>query len=229
MEYLILNTYLKFKKQRRINWKSFLKEMRSSYKVLFAMMVIGAIISIISLLCKNESDNLVMPILGIILELTSVILLSIFMQKDEIEKSSNDIKELDKKHDEIKNWLSEMGYSDKNQIKQLCNRCKNAIDKNRLANEKRKKFLDKITNLIFVPLYASFISKVLGVTGNIDEIIALTLMIGVIVIIIYIAIFGIMEIFNPLINSTYIEMDNMLNMIQGMLDRKFPVTDDDIK
>lgn len=39
------------------------------------------------------------------------------MQKDEIEKSSNDIKELDKKYDEIKNWLSEMGYHDKNQIK----------------------------------------------------------------------------------------------------------------
>lgn len=229
MEYLILNAFLKLKKQQRINWKSFLKEMRLLYKILFTTMILGAILSIISLLYKNNKWGLTVPILGIILELTSVILLSIFMQKDEIERSSNDIKELDKKYEEIKNWLSEMGYHNKNQIKQLCNRCKNAIDKNKMANGKRKKFLDKITNLIFVPLYASFISKLLGVPGNIDEIIALTLMIGVFVIIIYIAIFGIMEIFNPLINSTYIEMDNMLNMIQGMLDRKFPVTDDDIK
>lgn len=228
MEYLILNAYLKLKKQQKINWKNFLKEMRLLYKILFAMMIVGAIISIISLLYKNQRWHLVMPILGIVLELTSVILLSIFMQKDEIERSSNDIKELDKKYDEIKNWLSEMGYHDKNQIKQLCNRCKNAIDKNEMANEKRKKFIDKITNLIFVPLYASFISKIIGVSGNIDEIIALTIMIGTIVIIIYIAVFGIMEILNPLINSTYIEMDNMLNVIQGMLDRKFQVTDDDI-
>lgn len=228
MEYLILNAYLKLKKQQKINWKNFLKEMRLLYKILFAMMIVGAIISIISLLYKNQRWHLVMPILGIVLELTSVILLSIFMQKDEIERSSNDIKELDKKYDEIKNWLSEMGYHDKNQIKQLCNRCKNAIDKNEMANEKRKKFIDKITNLIFVPLYASFISKIIGVSGNIDEIIALTIMIGNIVIIIYIAVFGIMEILNPLINSTYIEMDNMLNVIQGMLDRKFQVTDDDI-
>lgn len=228
MEYLILNAYLKLKKQQKINWKNFLKEMRLLYKILFAMMIVGAIISIISLLYKNQRWHLVMPILGIVLELTSVILLSIFMQKDEIERSSNDIKELDKKYDEIKDWLSEMGYHDKNQIKQLCNRCKNAIDKNEMANEKRKKFIDKITNLIFVPLYASFISKIIGVSGNIDEIIALTIMIGSIVIIIYIAVFGIMEILNPLINSTYIEMDNMLNVIQGMLDRKFQVTDDDI-
>lgn len=228
MEYLILNAYLKLKKQQKINWKNFLKEMRLLYKILFAMMIVGAIISIVSLLYKNQRWHLVMPILGIVLELTSVILLSIFMQKDEIERSSNDIKELDKKYDEIKNWLSEMGYHDKNQIKQLCNRCKNAIDKNEMANEKRKKFIDKITNLIFVPLYASFISKIIGVSGNIDEIIALTIMIGTIVIIIYIAVFGIMEILNPLINSTYIEMENMLNVIQGMLDRKFQVTDDDI-
>lgn len=228
MEYLILNAYLKLKKQQKINWKNFLKEMRLLYKILFAMMIVGAIISIVSLLYKNQRWHLVMPTLGIVLELTSVILLSIFMQKDEIERSSNDIKELDKKYDEIKNWLSEMGYHDKNQIKQLCNRCKNAIDKNEMANEKRKKFIDKITNLIFVPLYASFISKIIGVSGNIDEIIALTIMIGTIVIIIYIAVFGIMEILNPLINSTYIEMDNMLNVIQGMLDRKFQVTDDDI-
>ena len=202
---------------------AFLKEMRLLYKILFPMMIVCAIISIISLLYKNQRWHLVMPILGIVLELTSVILLSTFMQKDEIERSSNDIKELDKKYDEIKNWLSEMGYHDKNQIKQLCNRCKNAIDKNEMANEKRKKFIDRITNLIFVPLYASFISKIIGVSGNIDEIIALTIMIGTIVIIIYIAVFGIMEILNPLINSTYIEMDNMLNVIQGML-----VTDDDI-
>ena len=117
MEYLILNAYLKLKKQQKINWKNFLKEMRLLYKILFAMMIVGAIISIISLLYKNQRWHLVMPILGIVLELTSVILLSIFMQKDEIERSSNDIKELDKKYDEIKNWLSEMGYHDKNQIK----------------------------------------------------------------------------------------------------------------
>ena len=93
--------------------------MRTRYKILFSMMTVCVILSIISLLHKNKRWDSLMLFRNhrnhwIILELTSVILLSIFMQKDEIEKSSNDIKELDKKYDEIKNWLSEMGYHDKN-------------------------------------------------------------------------------------------------------------------
>lgn len=227
MVYLVLNTYLKMKQEQKTSWNKFLKEMKLLYKVLFLIMIVGAIFSIISLFYTTE--QYILLFVGVFVELLSVILLSIFMQKDSIETSSDDIRKLDDKYKQVKVWLNSIGYSDKYQIQLFCIRCRTEIEKNNIANEKRFKFIEKVIGLFFVPLYASFISKVLGVAGSIDEIIMLSLVIGALAIIIYIAIIGMKEFFNPLINSTYIKMDSMVSMVQGMLDREFAVTSDDVK
>lgn len=228
MQYLVLNSYLKMKKEEKDSWKTFHKNMNLRERALMYIMVLSAIFSLVFLFYKN-GQHILLAYSGILVELLAVFLLSISFKKNNIKKSSENIKKLDDEYKQIKTWLNEIGYYEKNQIKLLCIRCKNLIEKNEINNKRRNRLMEKIANFALVPLFTVFISNVFGIISNLDEMIISTILISISIVIIYIAIVGLIILFSPFLNKTYIDMENMVNMIEGMVDREFDVTDDDIK
>lgn len=228
MQYLVLNSYLKMKEDEKNSWKTFIKNLNLIEKILIITMFSSGIISIFLLLYKKEK-YISFAYIGILIELLSVLLLSYLSEKERIKKSSDNIKKQDEKYSQIRTWLKDIGYTEKNQIKLLIIRCKSRIEKNDIINEKRKKIIDKTINVTLIPLLAAFVSNVFGKVGNLNEMVVLVILLSLIIIIIIITIAGIFISISPFINKTYIDMMNMVDMIEGMLDREFPVTDDDIK
>lgn len=227
MEYAVLYDYIKNQKDTRINWIAILKSLGIFKLILLVVVILSCLNSIIMLFIDSKITN---PILfvSILSELLSVLVLNFVGQKESVSKSKEGIEKLDQKFDEIKDWLESIGFVDKKQIKQLCNRCNQEILRNKEKNNQFKQSVDRLFTLFLIPIFVASVSWVLGLVVNIPDRIALVIMIGFLGIILYILIFGLIGFFQPLIDSNYEKMSKMVKEIQGMLDRKFPVEDSDL-
>ena len=64
--------------------------------------------------------------------------------------------------------------------------------------------------------------------GSISEQIEIVTIVGTIGIVLYVLIYGTLDLFNPFIDKKYIKMYEMIKDIQGVLDRKFIIENEDI-
>lgn len=231
MEFAVLYDYLKNQKVARKNWSNILKTIGLLKLTLLIIMLVSGLCSAVMLFVNPKITNPIL-IISILVELLSVIVLNIVGQKENILNSKEGIEKLDLKFDEIKDWLASIGYVDKREIKQLCNRCTQTILRNKENNDHFKRFIDKLFTFFLIPIFVASISWILGldtsVPEHIPERIALAITIGLFGMISYILIFGLVEFFQPIIDSDYEKMSRMVKNIQGMLDRKFPIEDSDI-
>lgn len=232
MEYLVLNSYLKFMDENKTGWISFIKSMRPLHKTLFFTMILSALCSAILSFISIRNSNIIIRIImlsGVLIEFISVLVIGKTVDKESIQKSKESIEKRDNHYDKLILWLKGIGYTEKNQIMMICQRCRIEVHNNDSRNIKRVKFIDQVFTLFFIPIYAAIISWLFGLGGESNETIANIIVTGFVGIVLYIGTFGLNEFFKPFTDSTYIKMSKMVRDIQGMLDRKFQISDDDVK
>lgn len=226
MEYFILNSYLKRKNENRKTFVEAFKLLSKVELILFFTMLISAMISLVFLFIRIENGLLYICIL---LELMSVSILYFIQHRKDINNSEQNIEKMDKKYEDTINWLNGLGFNDKCKIKQLCNRCKQEIEQNKQGEEKFRQFIDKIFTLFLIPIYAAIVTLAIQQSTNISDQMMSLIIIGIAGIILYILIFGLINFLLPIINSEYVEMDKMVKLLQGVLDRKYEIVETDIK
>lgn len=226
MEYFILNSYLKRKNDNKKTFVNALKLLSKVELILFFTMLISAMISLVFLFIRIENGLLYICIL---LELMSVSILYFIQHRKDKNNSEQNIEKLDKKYEDTINWLNGLGLNDKYKIKQLCNRCKQEIEQNKQGEEKFRQFIDRIFTLFLIPIYAAIVTLAIQQSTNITDQMMSLIIIGIAGIILYILIFGVINFLLPIINSEYVEMDKMVKLLQGVLDRKYEIVETDIK
>jgi hypothetical protein len=159
----------------------------------------------------------------------SVSILYFIQHRKDKNNSEQNIEKLDKKYEDTINWLNGLGLNDKYKIKQLCNRCKQEIEQNKQGEGKFRQFIDRIFTLFLIPIYAAIVTLAIQQSTNITDQMMSLIIIGIAGIILYILIFGVINFLLPIINSEYVEMDKMVKLLQGVLDRKYEIVETDIK
>lgn len=229
MEYLVLNSYLKMKNEHKNDWKIAFKNQRLLYKVLSVILIMDLLLIVVSFFLSVKIMHNNLFIYGFILEFIIVKTQSICMQNDSIKKSSEQIEILDRKYEETKAWLKEIGYNNKQQIMQICNRCRYQIEENERDKEKKLKFIEMMVTVFLVPIYGPLILKIAGERGGtfeygIEAVIATLFFIGLTSFI-----FGVCKFYKFFTDRTYIKMDSMVMRIEGMLDRELEDADNAIQ
>jgi len=211
------------------NRKTFIEAFKLLSKVeviLFFVMLISAMTSLLFLVIRIQNWLLYTCIL---LEVISVSILYFIQHRKDINNSEQNIEKMDKRYKDALNWLNNLGFRDKYQIKQLCNRCEQEIQKNKQGEEKFRQFIDKIFTLFLIPIYAAIVTLAIQQSANITDQTVSLIIIAIAGIIIYILVFGLINFLFPIINSEYVEMDKMLKLLQGILDRQFEIVETDIE
>lgn len=223
MEYLVLNSYINLEKNKH-NWKTILKKIPRPKIVCFLIMLISACCTVVFAL----QGEVLLEFISFAIEIIFAGIMTVIIQKECVINSNRDIKKQNDRYDEIKEWLKSIGFEEKNQIKQLCRRCEVEIESHKEKESKREKFLDKLFDFFLVPFFVAVISWIFNMEGSISEQIEIVTIVGTIGIVLYVLIYGTLDLFNPFIDKKYIKMYEMIKDIQGVLDRKFIIENEDI-
>lgn len=226
MEYLVLDSYMNLKKQSKVKWKQALKTLDKNQLFSLIMILAIAVFSISSLFFDSISDTV--SLIAVILEIVCVIFISRSIDKSDIENSATNIEKLDNEYEDVKLWLNNLGYVNKYQIMQLCNRCRLEIEKIKNQNIEKSRFVNKIICTCLIPVSLVLLSRLLELDNDIMNLISVVFSLSIIWITLYLALFGAIKIINKLRNHNYYKMCNMVRDIQGMLDRKYPISKEDI-
>lgn len=226
MEYLVLHSYMNFGKQIDKGWKNFFKELGIKKTILLLILLVSTCSSFVFSFLYNKYPKIFY--ISILAEIIIGIFMSIFEQREVYINSNTDLKRQNERYDEVKKWLGSIGFKEKNQIKQLCRRCEYEVKNYRDKDDKRKKFIDKVFSFFLIPIFAAFISWILGEKNNFSIQMILVIEIGGIGIALYIFVHYILFILSPILDREYIQMCKLIKDIQGVLDRKFIISNEDI-
>lgn len=223
MVYSILDNYIyKFNKSRKIN----IKEIGTVNIILFLLILISAVVACISIFTFRYFLWWIIPTF---LEIVSCIIFGYRMQRFYCKNSLENISKKSEHYEEIKKWLEDLKYTDKNQIRLLCWRCRAEISRNNSIEKKHTKFIDRIFSLILIPISIAIITCIVEDSADLTNKLNEVIIIAAITLVLYVLIHGLIEFIKPLSNRTYIRMNEMVSEIQGMIDRKFSVDNDDIQ
>lgn len=223
MEYLVLNSYINLEKNKH-NWKTILKKIPRPKIVCFLIMLISACCTVVFAL----RGEVLLEFISFAIEIILAVIMTVIIQRECVINSNRDIKKQNDRYDEIKEWLKSIGFEEKNQIKQLCRRCEMEIESHKEKEGKREKFLDNLFNFFLIPIFVAVISWIFNMEGSMSEQIEIVTKVGIIGIVLYVLIYGALDFFSPFIDNKYIKMYEMIKDIQGVLDRKFIIENEDI-
>ncbi|GAA0794490.1 hypothetical protein GCM10008910_11540 [Faecalicatena orotica] len=223
MEYLVLNSYINLEKNKH-NWKTILKKIPRPKIVCFLIMLISACCTVAFAL----QGEVLLEFISFAIEIIFAVIMTVIIQKECVINSNRDIKKQNDRYDEIKEWLKSIGFEEKNQIKQLCRRCEVEIESHKEKESKREKFLDKLFDFFLIPIFVAVISWIFNMEGSMSEQIEIVTKVGIIGIVLYVLLYVALDFFSPFIDKKYIKMYEMIKDIQGVLDRKFIIENEDI-
>lgn len=227
MEYIVLNSYIKLKKQTQKGLKEVIQILGKLNTFLFLLMSISAITSILFIFLPSK-HRVIISYICIVVEIICVVIISITTQRERVLNSSEDIKAQDDKYDTVKEWLEKIGFIEKNQIKQLYRRCEIEVEGNNERSLRRKVFIDKIFNLFLIPIFGAVLSWVFDLKADPGDSMAMVIVIGMIGVVLYLSAHGLLNYLTPIIDRQNIKMYKMVKDIQGVLDRKFSIENEDI-
>ena len=112
MEYIVLNSYIKLKKQTQKGLKEVIQILGKLNTFLFLLMSISAITSILFIFLPSK-HRVIISYICIVVEIICVVIISITTQRERVLNSSEDIKAQDDKYDTVKEWLEKIGFIEK--------------------------------------------------------------------------------------------------------------------
>ena len=231
MEYLVLGSYIEFEKKVKTGWIEGWKKVFSVLgifnTILFLIMILSASTSFLFLFLPSKHRTIIACVC-ILIEFISVVIISFTTQGKAVLKQSADIKKLDTKYDSIKEWLESIGFKEKNQIKQLCRRCEIEVEKNNEKKLERKKFRDRIFNIFLFPMFIAILAWIFDLKFDLADRMMIAIWIAMIGIVLDLLVYGVLYYLMPIIDRENIKMYKMVKDIQGVLDRKFPIENEDI-
>lgn len=215
MEYLVLRSYLKMKNEKKIVWWRILLSKDKFNFIIFLLLILSGLISIYFI---GSIRNQKWALLFVLAEVICLFWLNHRITRREIDSSKENIQSKLQYYNEVKIWLSEIGYEKKPQIKQMYYRVQSNLRSQKESSKRTLDFITKLLNLFLVPLLASIIAIVIDTDGTVDYKILSSVMFAILWTIIYVFIFGVIDFFSPFINKDYESMKQMLRDIQGVLD-----------
>lgn len=224
MEYLVLNSYLEFKKQRKKKWRDVLKE--SGYIGITCLIVVFLEAGM-AILGTLQGKN-IFAWICIIVELVSVGIFILYINYYEVRGSRSRLEESEKDYQETLEWLKQIGYGEKIQIKQLCARCEVIIQIAENKKEKAEKDLDKIITVMIFPAVLATMTAIFQIGGTVEDCIAISIVLVCLCVGAYFILLIANRHFNKYMFSDEEEMKQMLSHLHGVLDRCFSLTEEDI-
>ncbi len=221
MEYLVLQSYLEFK-LREI--KDIVKEIgKVGIEVLIALIAFAIMMVPSALNYDNAIRNI-----GLVGAIMSCIILKVMRDIKDIINSKLNIRKKDEQYVEMIEWLKEIKYTKKEQIKQLCYRCEQIVEKN---EKKQKATRDVVKKFVFtfnIPIVLAIAQYILTLEG--DELLKFEI---IIIIMLYrTGIFlieiGAVKALRRLFSIRQQGMEKMVEDLYGILDRYFPVEEKDL-
>lgn len=226
MEYLVLHSYINLGKQTNKSWRDVFKVLGVKNIILLLVLLLSSSFSIVFGILYTKYS--LFFYINMIVEIITVVIILVYTQRENIINSNTDIKRQYERYDEVKKWLEDIGFKEKNQIKQLCHRCEKEILDYKEKDNKRKSYIDKIFNFFLIPFFAALLTWLFGLNNDIQLQLKLAIEIGVIGIVLYIFAHGFLAILAPIIDNDYIQMQKMIKDIQGVLDKNFIIDNEDI-
>lgn len=227
MEYLVLNSYIEFKQSAQKGWGKQFKSL-GTFKIILLIIILGSAVFALVFLFIQSKFSPIIVFISTIIEGLCALLLSNALTKEDVLRSKERMQQRDEKYDEIKNWLKDIGYKEKNQIKQLCHRCETEMSKNNEKVMQHIAFIDKIFSFFLVPLYVAIIYWAFGLRDITSNQIIIVFTVVMVIISLYILTYVYLTTIQPILDSRYVKMNAMINDIHGVLDRKFTIEDGDI-
>lgn len=225
MEYLVLNSYLEFRKNNSPKIGNTLKEMKMSHKVVIVLIIVLIVVAgVFNNMNRKEVETIL---------LTIIFLLFLYISKSQsmldIELSTEKLEQKDNDYMKIKIWLESIGFVEKNQIKQLCNRCEKIIEKKERQQENLEKRVDQVFAALFFPAWLALIAWFLGLDNGTVDIYVRVIVMVIFAVIIYVGSTCLIREINEIGNGTKNDMQRMINDLHGVLDRKFEIEESDLK
>lgn len=223
MEERVLHGYLDFRKRSRKNAREILRKLGFGNKIAFVIVCLAPFVMLLSVLLKTKT--LEITIIAFLIEVVCLLFIQKNMQKISCENSIEKLEELDVRYKDTLEWLKTIGYGEKNQIKQLCRRCENLLEK---REQKKKDNEDKLFKMIVVPTYLALVAGVLTASDDIIVNVAIVIILMGALMWSYIIINDMKATISEIWDNSQEDLKDMVDDLHGVLDRCFVVEEEDI-
>ena len=220
MECQFWAAYEAHKRSREKSWGDFFKRKNRLYIMLF---IILTVLLIITIIIGIPLDSSIFFYVLVILDLVGIIVFNLYDNLDMQRNSRNNLKSLDEESKELLKWLIDVGYGEKNKIKQVCVRCQKYIKEKEEEKKKLKNIVNKAFSILIVPMGLKDLEDLIRNAGF-QEIIQFLINIFFIYLLIHIIVKYLQEYRYRNLKG----MKKMLNNLQNVLDRNFPIENEDI-
>ncbi len=238
MEYTILYSYWEefYKKKKGIKevWKDLDKCVLSLMASILISGTCAVIVNIIARLEQNETVliGVVLPIIFTAWELVSVIALYIYIDKRDIKKTKETIKNIKVHYGQIHQWFKEMGYTRKAEIAQFGYRCEKKLEEMQNKRMEMHNIIEKMFTIFYVPAMFAIISWVLSSNNDLHdmkEYVFLVILVVSLFVVIYLIVISLCKIVETSNFSDVRKMKCLVRDINGVLDYCYDCKDEEIE
>lgn len=238
MEYNILNSYWKkFHEDKAKSFKEVFKKAEKREKVLFCITLISAAITLITntLLGFGIYKSIICGVLlfsSLGIEIISVFMLGKYVKDKGIRQTKQALNRIKCGYTEVHNWLKELGYLRKAEIKQFSYRCEELLVQWENEKKDHKKDIEKVISLFYVPMLLALISWILDSNQELYDMMEYVILVFLMTsagVAIYLVVIGVSKIVENSLYSDVKKMKCMIRDFHGILDYCFDCENDGLE